>query len=115
MNKSMSPVRAALSVGAIAGTVLASVVLLVGFNNIGYGMGIILDLLTAFFVGAVLAGPVAGVVQHYRLVKASEGSAAPGWYDSPEEDGTEWFWSGTNWTDRTRESRDRIRRIDTIS
>lgn len=115
MNANMSPIRAALAVGAIAGTILASLVLLTGIDQIGYGVGILMDLLTAFVVGAALGGAIAAFIQYRRLVDASEGSASPGWYESPEQDGTEWFWSGTKWTDRTRESRERIRKIDPIS
>lgn len=115
MNTYLSPARAALSAGAIGGTVFATMILVVGFNQIGFGIGALLDLLTAFVLGALLTGSVAAFVQYRRLLKASEGSAAPGWYDSPEEDGTEWFWSGTGWTDRTRPARDRIRKIDTTN
>ena len=115
MNANMSPTRAALSVGAIGGTVSALLIVLIGFNQMGSGLGILLDLLTAFVVGAVLTGSIAAFAQSRSLINASEGSASPGWYDSPEEDGTEWFWSGTKWTDRTRPARERIRRFDSIS
>lgn len=115
MNKSMSPIRDAVAVGTVAGAILASVVLVVGVNQVSDGLTMVLDLLTAFIIGAALAGSVAGFVQWHRKMNTSDGSAPPGWYDSPEQDGTQWLWTGTEWTDRTRSTPERIRKIDPVS
>lgn len=115
MNKSMSPIWAAIAAGAATGTVLASLVLIIGVGQVSSGLGLVLDLFAAFLIGGVLAGGIAALIQWRRLMSASDGSAPPGWYDSPEQDGTQWLWSGTKWTQRTRTAPDRIRRIEPVT
>jgi hypothetical protein len=61
-----------------------------------------LDIFFAFAFGLGMVGGLAAFVQWRRLAKALGDVAPPGWYDSPEDDTVQWFWSGTRWTDRTR-------------
>jgi hypothetical protein len=112
MKNRMSPVRAGFSVGFIAGTVLAIIILVISVNRVSDGTGALLDAMTAFVIGGVIAGGLGAFVQSRRLAASTGGAAPPGWYDSPEDDGTQWYWSGSKWTDRTRTAPERIRRID---
>ncbi len=113
MKKStMSPLQAGLAWGVPAGFAVAAVAVLTGSFDSGAMAGL-LDAVLAFILGAVLVGAIAMFVQWRRIVGKLGDVAPPGWYDSPEDDGTQWFWTGTRWTDRTRQAQPRtqMRRI----
>ena len=115
VKKRMTPIRAGFSVGAVAGVALALFVLFMGVNGVSDGLSTFVDSFTAFLIGAVIAGIVAAFIQSRRLRSASGDAPPPGWYDSPEEDETQWYWSGSSWTDRTRPAPQRVRRIESGS
>ena len=101
MKQQMSPIQVGLSWGIPAGLVMALVAVLAG----GMSSGLLasgLDLMFAFVFGVILVGGIAAFVQWRRVAKSMGDVAPPGWYDSPEEDGTQWFWTGTSWSDWTR-------------
>ncbi|MCH9816890.1 MAG: DUF2510 domain-containing protein [Actinomycetia bacterium] len=71
-----------------------------------------MDGLSAFLIGALVSGGIAALVAWYRQAKPARGGTPSGWYESPEHDGTEWYWSGKAWTNRTRPRQQRVKRID---
>lgn len=101
MKRSMTPLQAGIAWGVPVGLLIAVVALISGSLRGGLISGL-LDITLAFLLGAALAGGVAAFVQWRRIAGTLGDVAPPGWYDSPENDGTQWFWTGTRWTDRTR-------------
>jgi len=97
----MSPLQAGIAWGVPGGVIVAVVAALSGVYRVGV-MAALMDVVLAFVVGAALVGAIAAFVQWRRVVSALGDVAPPGWYDSPDNDGNQWFWSGTKWTDRTR-------------
>ncbi|MDA9912834.1 DUF2510 domain-containing protein [Candidatus Nanopelagicales bacterium] len=107
-----APLQLGVVVGVPVGIVFAAIIMMVGVNGSAGGSSAIMDGLSAFLIGGLVSGGVATVVAWYRQTKTGHGSTPAGWYDSPENDGTEWFWSGKAWTERTRPRQERVKRID---
>lgn len=108
MKRRLSPLQAAVAWGIPGGLVVGLIAMLGGVYQIEGVMAALLDALVAFVIGAALVGAVAAFVQWRRIVAALGDVAPPGWYDSPDEDGTQWFWTGTRWSGRTREAPPRM-------
>lgn len=101
MKSTMNPLQTGLAWGVPAGLLIAAISVISGTFDSGAIAGL-MDALLAFIIGTVLVGGLAAFVQWRRIARQLGDVAPPGWYDSPEEDGTQWFWTGTRWTDRTR-------------
>lgn len=102
MRTRMSPLQLGVAIGLPAGLIMGLLSLLSGITeSVGMFAGM-LDALFAFVFGAALVGGIAAFIQWRRVVRSLGDVAPPGWYDSPEDDNTQWFWTGTKWTDRTR-------------
>ena len=102
MKSRMSPLQVGLAWGLPVGLGMAFTSVLAGSLA---GSSIVvggLDVVFAFFFGMVLFGGLAAFVQWRRIANAMGDVAPPGWYDSPEEDATQWFWTGTKWSEMTR-------------
>ena len=102
MKSKMSPLQIGLAWGFPIGLVMALTSVLAGSLS---GSSIVvggLDVVFAFFFGLILFGGVAAFVQWRRIANSMGDVAPPGWYDSPEADGTQWFWTGTKWSEMTR-------------
>lgn len=97
----MSPLQAGIAWGIPGGVLIAVVAALGGVYRSGV-MAALMDVVLAFIVGTAMVGAIAAFVQWRRVVSALGDVAPPGWYDSPDHDGTQWFWTGTKWSDRTR-------------
>jgi hypothetical protein len=102
MKNRMTPVQAGLAWGVPAGVGMAFVALLTGVVSASGALAGGLDVIFAFAFGLILVGGIAAFVQLRRIMGQLGDVAPPGWYDSPEDDGTQWFWTGTRWSDRTR-------------
>ena len=102
MQRRMTPVQVGVAAGIPAGLVLGLLSLLSGVIQADGATAGLLDAIVAFAFGAALVGGIAAFVQWRRIVVGLGDVAPPGWYDSPESDGTQWFWTGTRWTERTR-------------
>lgn len=102
MKSRMSPLQVGLAWGVPAGLGMAVIALLTGVIGASGAFAGGMDVIFAFAFGLGLIGGVAAFVQWRRLARALGDVAPPGWYDSPEDDGTQWFWTGTRWSDRTR-------------
>jgi hypothetical protein len=100
--KRMSPLQAGVAWGVPAGVVVGMTAMLSGVYRVEGPLAGLMDVALAFALGAVLIGGIAAFVQWRRIVSSLGDVAPPGWYESPEQDGTQWFWTGTRWTDRTR-------------
>lgn len=113
MKRQLTPTQAAVAWGVPVGLLVAVIALLSGVYQVQGPLSGLLDAVLAFVIGATLAGVIAGFVQWRRIVSGLGDVAPPGWYDSPDEDGTQWFWTGTRWSDRTRPAppRTQTRRI----
>lgn len=102
MKRQMTPLQSAIAWGIPVGLVVAVIALLSGVYRVEGVLSGLLDAVLAFVIGATMSGAIAGFVQWRRIASGLGDVAPPGWYDSPEEDGTQWFWTGTRWSDRTR-------------
>ncbi len=113
MKSRMSPLQVGLSFGIPAGLGMSFVAMLTGVVGTSGIFAGLLDVVIAFAFGMAVVGGLAGFIQWRRVVKSLGDVATPGWYDSPEDDGTQWFWTGTHWSDRTRvaQPRTHARRI----
>ncbi len=100
--KRMSPLQAGVAWGVPAGVVVGMTAMLSGVYRVEGLVAGLMDVVLAFALGAVMIGGIAAFVQWRRIVNSLGDVAPPGWYDSPEDDGTQWFWTGTRWTERTR-------------
>lgn len=102
MRRRMSPTQVGVAAGVPGGLMMAMLSLLSGVYQSGGFFPGIMDAVIAFAFGAAMVGGVAAFIQWRRVMSSLGDVAPPGWYDSPDNDGTQWFWSGTRWTDRTR-------------
>lgn len=104
MKRRMHPVRLGLAVGLPIGVLMA---LVVEFASISQpGLASLQDALLAFVLGVLIFGGFAGFVQWLLIERHRVPDADPGWYDSPEDDATQWYWDGHQWTDQTRAAPD---------
>lgn len=101
MKRTMTTAQIGIAWGVPGGLLVAAIAFVSGSLRAGVLTGL-LDVILAFLLGAALVGGIAAFVQWRRIARNLGDVAPPGWYDSPEEDGTQWFWTGTRWTDRTR-------------
>jgi len=101
MNRTMTPLQTGIAWGVPAGLLVAAIALISGSFRSGMMSGL-MDVVLAFLLSSALVGGIAAFVHWRRIARTLGDVAPPGWYDSPEDDGTQWFWTGTRWTDRTR-------------
>ena len=102
MKSRMTPLQIGLAWGVPAGLGMAFIALLTGVVSASGALAGGLDVVFAFAFGLIMVGGLAAFIQWRRLVSLLGDVAPPGWYDSPEDDGTQWFWTGTHWSERTR-------------
>lgn len=109
MRKKLSPAQVGIVTGIIAGLAVAVAAWSSGAYRGGSLIPAILDASFAFLFGAALFGGVAAFVQWRRVAAGQQAPAPAGWYDSPIEDGTQWYWSGSEWTGQSRSAPARTR------
>ncbi|MDP4014055.1 MAG: hypothetical protein U0990_05235 [Candidatus Nanopelagicales bacterium] len=109
MREKLSPTQMGIITGLVAGFVVAVGAWTSGAYRTGSIIPAILDASFAFMFAAALFGGVAAFIQWRRLEAGKQPPAPSGWYDSPREDGTEWYWSGTEWTGQSRPAAKRTR------
>jgi len=98
----LTPLHVGAAVGVPAGLVLGVLSLISGVIQSGGAVIGLLDAVFAFIFGAILVGGIAAFVAWRREVGSLGDVAPPGWYESPEDEKLQWFWTGSRWTERTR-------------
>ncbi len=101
MKRTMSPLQMGIAWGVPAGLLVAAIALMSGSLHAGVLTGV-MDIVLAFCLAAALVGGIAAFAHWRRIARTLGAVAPPGWYDSPDNDGNQWFWTGTRWTERTR-------------
>jgi hypothetical protein len=112
MNTHKSPLQFGIVVGVPVGMIFAAIIMMVGVGGSAGGTNALADGFSAFLIGGVVAGGIATLISWHKETNKSGHGTPAGWYDSPEQAGTEWYWSGTAWTEQSRPRQDRVKRID---
>lgn len=100
----MSVKQTAFAWGIPVGLFAAVIPVLGGMRDDVSTTALLTDALVAFLVAGLVAGLLGGFIRWRQLARRIDDAPPPGWYNSPDDDGTQWFWSGAQWTERTRKA-----------